>query len=461
MGNNSMIGGNFLTLLGFTMIQGKTLVENKPIKSVHITNYYHQYSGGVKSNYEKLLQAANQHKRYIRLIVPHETDEVEEVGKYAKIYYVAAKTAPFFDKRYRLMLPFHYVQTGAPIRKILLEEMPNMIEIYDNYALTLLAGIIRKGHLKKLGRPMLVYFTGERFDTIFKSFVSNGKFGNWFSSRLMGNYNLAMFDYFIANSAFVAEELFESVCKENNPHRSEWFFSKCWQFFNASPIAFEERVAICPRGVNTGQFSPSRRSKEYQLEIRRRANIPENSVVLFSSTRISPEKNIHFLPEIMRVLANDKEKDYRLLLAGAGPKSEWLKEETKRLFPNKIVLVGHLDRETLTNYYANADVFIHPNPREPFGNVVLEAMASGVPVLAPNSGGILSYATNENSWLIEPNAERFAKAVREIINNEQLRLKKVRRAIETAQNNSQEKAIKHLLSTYDKLYEDFQKRQRL
>lgn len=429
---------------------------DKTIKSVHITNYYHEKSGGVKTNYDKLLQAADYHKRHIRLIVPHETEKVIDFGEYGKIYYVPAKPAPFFDKRYRLMTPFDYLQTGTPIRKILLEEKPDMIEIYDNYTLTLLAGIIRKGSLKELNRPMLVYFTGERFDTIFKSFVLNGRLGSWFSRRLMGNYNLAMFDYFIANSSFVAEELFESVAKENNLHRSEKFFKFCWQYFNASSIPFEERVAICPRGVDTGQFSRSRRSKEFQLEMRRRAGIPENSIILFSSTRISPEKNIQLLPEIMNILASDKKNNYRLLVAGAGPKSEWLNEQTKRRFPNKIILVGHLDKETLADYYANADVFIHPNPREPFGNVGLEAMASGAAFLAPNSGGILSYATNENAWLVEPNAESFANAVREIGNNEQLRLKKIAKAIETAQNNSQEKAINHLFSTYDRMYENFQ-----
>ncbi|MGI8640374.1 MAG: glycosyltransferase [Pyrinomonadaceae bacterium] len=440
------------------MVDSLNLNGSNQIKSVHITNYYHQYSGGVKTSYDKLLRAANHHRRFVRLIVPRETEGIEEVGEYGKIYYVRANPAPFFDKRYRLMLPFHYLQTNTPIRKILIEEMPQIIEIYDNYALTLLAGIIRKGYFKEIGRPMLVYFTGERFDTIFKSFVAGGWFGKWFSRRLMGNYNLALFDYFIANSSYVAEELVESVRKENNPYRSEWFFNFCWKFFKTLSNSFEERVAICPRGVDIKQFSPERRLKEFQVEIRQHAGIPQNTIVLFSSTRLSPEKNTALLLEIMEFLAKDKVNDYRLFVAGAGPKEEWLKEETLRRFPDKIILIGHLDKETLANYYANVDVFIHPNPREPFGNVGLEAMASGAPLIAPNSGGILTYANQENAWLVEPKAESFANAVYEIVNNKQLRLKKTARAIETAQNNTQEKAVNLLFSTYDKMYEDFRKR---
>jgi glycosyltransferase involved in cell wall biosynthesis len=308
---------------------------------------------------------------------------------------------------------------------------------------------------------MLVYFTGERFDTIFKSYVTKGKFGDWFPRRLMGNYNLAMFDFFIANSPFVAEELFQSVNKSENPKRNNWFFNKCWQFFKSSQVPFSERVAVCPRGVNINQFSPNRKSESFKVEMREKNNIPANSKILLSSTRISPEKNIEFLVELMKVLAKDERTDYRILIAGAGPKEDWIREKTAKLFPNKIVLTGHLDKETLANYYANCDVFIHPNPREPFGNVGLEAMASGAALLAPNSGGILTYATLENAWLCEPKAETFAEAVREIIENKGLCEKKQAKAIETAKVNSQESANSLLFTTYDKMYEDFQNRNEL
>lgn len=156
---------------------------SKVLRSVHLTNYYHDISGGVKSNYDNLLLAANEYGRYVSLIVPGEENRVKRIGDYGKIYFVKAQRAPFFDRRYRLMLPFHYLKDGSPIREILLEEKPQMIEIYDNYSLTLMAGMIRKDYFKKLGRPMLVYFTGERFDTIFNSFVLNGRLGTWFSRR--------------------------------------------------------------------------------------------------------------------------------------------------------------------------------------------------------------------------------------------------------------------------------------
>lgn len=433
-------------------------MSNKPLKSVHITNYYHENSGGVSTNYNNLLAAAERHRRHVRLIVPGETSRVEDVNEFGRIYFVEARQSPVVDKRYRLMLPWQYIQGGTPIRKILLEEMPDMIEIYDNYSLTLLAGIIRKGYFKRLERPMLVYFTGERLDTIVSTFVSKGKLGRWFSRRLLGNYNLPMFDFYIANSTFVAEELYEATRKEHNPRRSNYFFNTCWNFFRAPTVPFSERIQICPRGVDAAKFSPDRRSGTVRAEMRSAYGIPADSVVLMTSTRISDEKNIKILPEIMELLAKDQERDYRLLVAGAGPRAEWIAEQTENRFPGKIVLIGHLDKEKLADYYANADVFIHPNPREPFGNVVLEAMASGVPVVAPNSGGIRDYADQSNSELVEATPEGFAAGIRRVAEDSARAALISEAALKTVGSNTLSGAIDRLFATYDLMFEDFRTR---
>ena len=104
---------------------------------------------------------------------------------------------------------------------------------------------------------------------------------------------------------------------------------------------------------------------------------------------------------------------------------------------------------------------MHPNPKEPFGIAPLEAMVSGVPTLAPNSGGILSYATNENAWLVEPTGENFANSVREIIENSAETERRTKNAIATALDNTREKSTDNLFATYDEMYEDFQRRKDL
>ncbi len=432
-----------------------------PIKSVHITNYYHKNSGGISTSFNNLLAAAERHRRLVRLIVPGEIEAIEEVNEFAKIYYVPAKYSPIFDKRYRLIMPWQYMPNDSPIRRILLAEKPDLIEVTDKYTISMLGAMIRIGKFRQLGRPMLVHFSAERMDDNIASFMTKSAFGSWLARRVIGNYTLAVFDFHIANSVYTAQEFYNAYKKAENKNRSDWFFNKSWQFFKAPRIPIEERIYVCPRGVNSELFTPERKSEAVKKEMRERAGIPENSVALLYAGRISPEKNIGLLVEMMKSLAKDSSKDYRLLVAGAGPESDWLKDQTEKNFPGKIVQFGHLDKELLADYYASADVFVHPNPREPFGIAPLEAMASGVPVVAPNAGGILSYATDENIWLVEPDGESFAAAIREAIENPVLRAGKISVALATARSNTREKSTDFLLATYDRMFSDFQKRKEL
>ncbi len=427
------------------------------MKSVHLTNYYHKNSGGISTSYNNLLAAAERHRREMRLIVPGEAEAVEVVNDYAKIYYIPAKFSPVFDKRYRLILPWQFMPVNTLIRKIIIDEMPDMIEVTDKYTLGMMGAMIRVGKFKEINRPMLVHFSCERMDDNIASFMTKGSFGRWLSRNVIGKYILPTYDFHIANSPYTAEEFFNAIKETGDSRLLNW----TWKKFKAPQIALEERVFVCPRGVNVETFSPEKKSDEVKKEMRERANIPENAIILLYAGRVSPEKNIPLLVDFMKILAKDEKNDYRLLVAGAGPLEEWLKEQVKGELENKIVLLGHLDKELLADYYANADIFVHPNPKEPFGIAPLEAMASGVPVVAPNSGGILSYATDENLWMCEPTGDNFANAIRLITENPGQTESKIKNALETARNNTREISTDRLLATYDKMYEDFQSRKEL
>jgi len=426
----------------------------RPLKSVHITNYYHKNSGGISTSLNNLLAAAGRHKRPVRLIVPGEEEAVEEVNDFAKIYYIPAKRSPVFDKRYRVMMPWQYMQAGSLIRRILLDEKPDIVEVTDKYTLSMIGPMIRTNNFRKLGRPMLVHFSCERMDDNVGSFLTRGAFGKWLARRVIGNYTIPSFDFHIANSTYTAQEFFDAVSDAKNPHRSRFLFETCWNLLRSPGVPVEERVFVCPRGVDANMYSPERGSDEVKREMRHLANATGDSILLLYAGRVSPEKNVRLLVDLMRILATEPE-DFRLLVAGDGPQRDWLKNQCEKAAPGKLVLLGHLDKEKLANFYANADIFIHPNPREPFGIAPLEAMASGVPTVAPNAGGILSYATNENAWLVEPDAEEFARAIREIVNDPVLRNSKVEKAVTTARINSREASTDRLLSTYDTMFEDF------
>lgn len=399
------------------------------------------------------MAAAERHRREVRLIVPGETESVEIVNDFAKIYYIPARQSPIFDKRYRMILPWQYMPNETIIRKIMVDERPDLVEVTDKYTLSMLGAMIRLNKFKQLGRPMLVHFSCERMDDNVASFLSDGRAGNWLSRNVIGKYILPSFDFHIANSTYTAEEFFESVKNINGS-----FLNWAWRKLKAPRIPLSERIRICPRGVDAEQFTPNRRSKDVRREMIKLAGGNENSTILLYAGRISPEKKIGLLIETMKLLAADDQADFRLLVAGDGPLAENLRSEAEKIGSNKITLLGHIDKETLSNFYANADIFVHPNPQEPFGIAPLEAMASGVPTLAPRSGGILSYADDSNAWLVEPEANEFARAIREISSNESERHRRTENAVITARANTREISTDRLVATYDEMYKDFVER---
>lgn len=435
----------------------------RKLKSVHITNYYHKNSGGISTVYNRLLAEANKNERQVRLIVPGERDEQETVGEFGRIYYVKASPAPIFDRRYRLLMPWQYMPRDSAIRNILLAEKPDIIEIAEKYTVSLLAGMIKKGYFRTLRRPMLVHLSCERMDDNLRAFVSGSRLVRFLAQRFTGNYIAPMFDYHFANSDYTASELLDAV--EQNLGRSRNFFDFCWRFFNASDEKFSDRVYVTNCGVDERLFHVGRKDPEVRRRILTEAGFPENATVLLYVGRLSPEKNIRLLAGVLRSLTefytwDSAKHDYRLLVAGDGPQSAWLQRKLNKFAPGKFKLLGHIgDKEHLANLYANADVFLHPNPREPFGIAPLEAMASGTPVVAPNSGGVLSYANDENSWLEEPTVENYFAAVRDISNHPEKSRQKVANALETARHFTWEKSFSRLFHLYDELFDEFSNRQ--
>jgi glycosyltransferase involved in cell wall biosynthesis len=430
-------------------------IKKVQIKTAHLTNYYHENSGGVSTSLNNLLAEAERSRRQVRLIVPGERFQIKQVNEYGKIYYVPARRSPVFDRRYRLIMPWQYVLKNSVVRRILSDEKPDIIEVTDKYTLSFIGAMLHRGFFSSLGRPVLVHFSAERMDDNIASYLTGNKVGKLFANLFMANYILPSFDFHIANSQYTAQEFFEAY--EKASEFSGWLLKKSHKFFKAPSIPLQERIFVCPRGVDTKFYNPSRKNAEFRKKINQDLGLSETAKLLLYSGRISPEKNIELLPELMKILCAD-EKDFRLLVAGSGPKRDWLIKQSE-LFPQrKIILLGHLDKETLANYYANVDVFIHPNPKEPFGNVVLEAMASGIPVVVPNAGGVLTCANSENAWVVEPTPQEFAKAVKTVVEGEELAKLKISKALETVAENSVEKAVSRLFATYDRIYEIFHSR---
>jgi alpha-1,6-mannosyltransferase len=174
---------------------------------------------------------------------------------------------------------------------------------------------------------------------------------------------------------------------------------------------------------------------------------------LLYAGRLAREKNLTLLIQMMAELARDPEFDYRLLIAGSGTLRRELEQQAAGLAPWRVSFLGHISsRDDLAVLYANADVFVHPNPSEPFGIAPLEAMASGLPLVAPAAGGVTAYAHVGNCWLAPPEPAAFAKAVRALQGNPEDRIARVAAARETAKRFAWPSVCSSFLDLYAEIH---------
>jgi alpha-1,6-mannosyltransferase len=402
-----------------------------PIKTLHITNAYHPTSGGISTFYRALLNAANRHGRPMRLVVPGDRTRVESIGEHGVIYHIKAPRAPIFDRRYRLILPHTYAFNGA-LSGILRDERPDLVEVCDKYALCWLGGFLRERWVSGL-RPVLVGMSCERMDDNVSAFLTNSLMGKRLSRFYLGNLYIPLFDYHIANSQYTANELREAMVARH-----------------------ERAVHVRPMGADVADYASARRSATSRQKLISLFHGKRRMKLLLYAGRLSQEKNISLLIDMMERLAVDSTADYRLIIAGDGPLADWFENEARRRAPGCVYSLGHIrDRAALTDLYANCDAFVHPNPREPFGIAPLEAMAAGLPLVAPRSGGVLSYADETNSWLAEASGEAFAAAVLSVFSEAAVRKDKLARAFWTTRRYTWEAVASQFFDLYDELHADF------
>lgn len=402
------------------------------IKTLHLTNAYHATSGGIRTFYRALLSRANDEHRLLRLVVPGAADGVEDVGTFGRIYTVQARPSPVFDSRYRLMLPGSYLARNGRIRQILADEQPDLVEVCDKYSLFYVAALLRRQWLAGIKRPTLVGLSCERMDDNVAAYVSGTRAGRAFSRAYMRHLYGPAFDAHIANSEYTAAEL----------RRSLW----------DRPPDF---VHVCPMGVESTAFGPVHRDRQLRRLLLAQAGGSQDSVLLFYAGRLSPEKNpgllIEMLEHLQRPTTWAERRDYRLVLAGDGPMAERLVSDAPAKIRQRVLWLGPIrNRAELARHYASADVFVHPNPREPFGIAPLEAMASRLPVVLPSAGGVLSYANAANAWLAEPDGASFAHAVRSAVSRPDDG--RLAAAAETARQLDWSKVASRFFKLYEQLH---------
>jgi glycosyltransferase involved in cell wall biosynthesis len=408
------------------------------LSSLHFVNAWHSTSGGIRTFYLALLDAAERDGRRLAIVAPGPKTGVERLGRHTRVYTIEAPPSLVFDRRYRVLYPHRYlVARTSPLWRILAEERPSLVEICDKYALCHLAGLI-KARAGNVRRPTLVGLGTERMDDNVSAWIARGRAGARFSGWYLRRVYLPQFDFHIAVSDYVADEL-RAVIEKHSV--TDWRLRR-----------LRAAVHVLPMGVDVERFHPARRSEDGRRGLLARAGGDANSALLIYAGRLSPEKQVQWLPEILGSLVA-RGHDVRLAIVGSGPGHSELVTSLRERTPGRFVLLDHCtNRDELASHIASADVFVHPNPREPFGIGPLEAMAAGVPVVLARAGGVLSYATDVNAWLADPSPEQLAAAASAVLENVSVAKVRARAAIDTAASLTWPLVARRFLDLYDRLH---------
>ncbi|MDF9408874.1 MAG: GDP-mannose-dependent alpha-mannosyltransferase [Pelotomaculum sp. PtaB.Bin013] len=229
-----------------------------------------------------------------------------------------------------------------------------------------------------------------------------------------------------------------------------WFHNKCLKNYCPSETTMKllkengiRNLDLCGSGVDIALFNPNKRSPAFISKIG-----ADNKTILLYVGRLAKEKDLDMLMEAVRVL-NNSFQDICLVVTGDGPLTKTL----KRNAPENVIFTGYLNGEELAEAYASSDIFVFPSTTETYGNVILEAMASGLPVVAPYSGGIQENLIDKyNGLTCRPrNYGDIVAAVTMLKENDQLREALGNQARTFALKKSWDKILGDLITDYFEL----------
>ena len=198
---------------------------------------------------------------------------------------------------------------------------------------------------------------------------------------------------------------------------TRWFHQSCSAIFAPSAETVDvlreqglHRLRIWSRGIDANLYTPAKRNSA----LRQKLGITAPLLLLYVG-RIAPEKDIDTLTAIMHTLPDSIRSQVHWLIAGNGPRLQQLQDEA----PEGVTFLGHQEGEALAELYASADLFVFPSSTETFGNVVLEALASGLPVVGAAAGGVQELvADGQTGRLCEARQpEAFVQAITELLSS--------------------------------------------
>jgi phosphatidylinositol alpha 1,6-mannosyltransferase len=209
-------------------------------------------------------------------------------------------------------------------------------------------------------------------------------------------------------------------------------------------------ITIWTRGIDRDQFNPERRDMEW----RRSVGIADDEMVIAFLGRVVMEKGLDIFTDAVRAFATHGFK-YHVLVIGEGPARSWFEEQLP-----EAIFTGQLTGNELSRALASADVFFNPSITEAFGNVTLEAMACGLPVIAADATGATNLVRTGFTGTLGDGTDpdEFAEALANYARNPEIRRRHGSAGLEVAKtmdwdtiNSAVIRAYKHAIVKRERL----------
>ncbi len=348
-------------------------VPSRPFCLLDITKFYGETTGGIRTYLRAKARYVQDHPGLRQVIVvPGVRSEVEDDGN-VRWYHVRGPRIP-------TQHPYRFLLDRRALAGIIARERPDIIEVGSPY---LVPWMVR-GPARRIGIP-LAWFFHTNFPRIIAPRPDTMHGARPLLARAAWRYVAALgrrVDAVLAASDATARDL------------------------EAAGVPRVHRVSL---GVDLDHFHPRRRGSRDAT--RREAGLPEGPVVMFAG-RLAREKDldlvlagwprVHSATGATLALVGDG-PSRRRMLRDAGPGVAWIPYQR--------------DRERLANLIASADCCLAPGPAETFGLAALEALASGVPVISANLGGVPDLVRASGAGKVVPmeDAEALARAINEVL----------------------------------------------
>lgn len=298
------------------------------------------------------------------------------------------------------------------------------------------------GEVLKRFRPDLIHITGPS---------EVGILGAWLARRhrlpLAASWHTNIHEYAARRANWVLRLLPGRQSAAAGRKIEDAAMAAAARFYSVAQVLFAPNPALCaqleratgrpcrlmPRGVDANLFNPAKR---------RRSPGDQQRILGFVG-RLSIEKNIGLLVQIQQEFNRMNVANVRFLVAGHGGDEAWLRERLPQA-----EFTGVLRGEELATAYANMDLFVFPSHTDTFGNVVLEALASGVPAIVTPDGGPRTIVRNGLTGRIVPD-DQFTAAISAILADPAQHARMRQAAREYALTASWDSVFEGMYATYE------------